>query len=754
MSDPLTLVLLAAASLLPTDLGTASGVRAIPARDAQPARRVHLAGVVTFCSPPHGFFYVQDDTAGVRVEWPRGDKTLFVGDRVEVWGVTAAGALMPEVQADLVRVTGKQRLPRPTAFDLTSDACAYLDGQWVEVEAVVQRAWATDAWLQLDLARGRGNAVATLPLQFPIKVLEAEKLRGAVVTVRGVCRTSTNAAGQVTGPARLFVSYLWEFEAVKPPPEDPFALPPTTARDLARFCPNPIEARLPVRVSGVVTLDQGGRQLYLQDDTGVVQVAYTNRAAVAVGQRVTAVGFPRLGADPVRLDNAHVRVNDAKPGALPAPHPGTIADGAAGKLDGRVVTFTGTVLDAGAQGGLLTATVAVDGMSFAAVFLDEGTAVEPGSRVEVVGVATRQPLDKFRPHTFAVIVRTGGLRVLEPPPRAADPPPWWTGRRVAYLSAGFVGLFLAGGAGATVFRLQVRRAAALARRETAEKEKLEGLLKLAAQLETVGRLTGGIAHDFNNLLTVINGCAALLEKEIGGDNDPPRAAKFAAAIRRAGEQAAALTRQLLVFSSHRAVALAPLDLNRALAGTLDILDRLLGDRITVALVTASDLRPAVAEAGLLSQVVFNLAVNAADAMPDGGTFTLTTCAGEPGWVRLTATDTGTGMTDEVKARAFERGFTTKGADKGTGLGLATVYGIVQRFGGRIRFTSARAAAPRSRSTCRRPTCPLCPRRRRSRWRSTPRAPNPPCARRRRSCCWWRTRRRYVNCSAMSSKRPG
>ncbi|MFM8271803.1 MAG: hypothetical protein ACKODX_05655, partial [Gemmata sp.] len=599
--DPLALVLLAAAAVAQLDRDTASGVRSLPVRVAQAERPVHLTGVVTFCPPPHGYFYVQDGTGGLRVEWPRADKHIKAGDRVEVQGVTTAGTFLPEVRAEkvLVRERNQFGVLRPVPFNLTLEDSAYLDGQYVEVEAVVQRAWATDKWLQLDLARGRGNAVATLPLPLPLTVREAERLSGAVVRVAGVCGASTRNR-QVVGPARLFVSKLSDFKVLQPPPAYPTALPLTAAADLTLFRPDPIAARLQVRVTGTVTIGGGGNltQLYLQDSSGVVYVFYTNRTAVQPGQKVSVVGFPRPGTDPARLENAHVRIINDSPLPFPDPVPASVADAVAGRLDGRIVTLAGTVLDTLVQGGYQTATLFADGVSFTAVFSDPNTPVAVGSRIEVSGVVNKQPLDKFRPHTFAVIVHSGKISVLEGPPPAPAPPAWWTGRRVAYLSAGFLTLFLAGGAGAAALRLQVRRATALARQQHDERQKLEGQLMLATRLK--------------------------LEREVSGYNDPAQATRLETALRRAGEEAAALTRQLLLFSRQRPIAPYPLGLNETVGAARDVLERVLGDRIAVRLVPGGGLPLALAEPADLYQVLLNLAANAADAMPGGGTFTLTT----------------------------------------------------------------------------------------------------------------------------------
>ncbi|HEY1190361.1 MAG TPA: response regulator [Gemmata sp.] len=670
--------------LVPPTLTTAREVRALP---AGAVRFVKLNGVVTFSPPSHDYFYLQDPSGGVRVEWAGGGRPPKPGDRAEVLGVAGPGAHLSKVQAVRARVTPGDRksLPPPERFNLTTDEAHYLDGQWVAAEAVLQSASVPDqTWLKIDLGRGRGTVTAYLPL--PAEGAKATARRGAVVRVRGVWQVGPRGAA----PPHLLVTDWDEVEVVRPP-DRPEALPLLTARALRQSRHDPIADRLPVRVCGVVTLSHPHKHLFLQDETGVVQVACSNRPEVLVGQRVTAVGFPRLGTAPARLEDAHVRVSDPTAGPLPAPHPATIAEALSGQLDGRVVSFTGRVLDSGPQGAWATATVLVDGVTFTAVFLDPEVVPEPGSRVEVVGVATREPLVALRPHTFAVVVRPGDLWVLEGPPVALPPlpaePGGWTRRRGAFVCGALGGLCLLGGAGATLMRLQARRAAALALRERAARVRLEQQLKLAARLEAAGRLAGSVAHDFNNLLTVINGCAVLLEHEIGGGPHPEKVRAFAAAIRRAGEQAATLTRQLLAFSRQRTEAPYPLDLNEVLGSATDMLERLLGDRIAVRTAPGAGLPLVVAEPGLLLQVLLNLAVNAADAMPAGGTFTLATGAPEPGWVRLTLADTGTGMSDEVKARVFEAGFTTKPAGKGTGLGLATVYGIVRGLGGRIGFTS-------------------------------------------------------------------
>ena len=231
-------------------------------------------------------------------------------------------------------------------------------------------------------------------------------------------------------------------------------------------------------------------------------------------------------------------------------------------------------------------------------------------------------------------------------------------------------------------------------RDITEHRALEERFRQAQRLESVGRLAGGVAHDFNNLLSVINGYSEMLLLRVD-PLDPIRA--DLQEVYDAGRRAAVLTQQLLAFSRRQLLKPELLDLNAVLADAGSLLRRLIGEDVELSL--RLDPLPArvCADVGQMHQVVMNLAVNARDAMPSGGQLVIQ-CANvaipegatspEPGlppgrYALLSVSDTGAGMTEEVKAHAFEPFFTTKGAGKGTGLGLATVYGIVEQSGGRI-----------------------------------------------------------------------
>ncbi len=226
-----------------------------------------------------------------------------------------------------------------------------------------------------------------------------------------------------------------------------------------------------------------------------------------------------------------------------------------------------------------------------------------------------------------------------------------------------------------------------------DRKHLADQLRVSQKMQAVGELAGGVAHDFNNLLMIVKGHAEMLLDRI----DSSSARHNLEQIQGATERAATLTRQLLAFSRKQVLQPKVLDLNDVVAGMIKMFSRVIGENIDLAFLPGSKLAPVKADPGQMEQVLLNLVVNARDAMPDGGRLTIETCNVEldsvsasqhpvmeaGNYVMLIVTDTGCGMDAGTQARIFEPFFTTKGQGKGTGLGLATVYGVVKQSGGFI-----------------------------------------------------------------------
>ncbi|MBZ5515556.1 MAG: response regulator [Acidobacteriia bacterium] len=231
-------------------------------------------------------------------------------------------------------------------------------------------------------------------------------------------------------------------------------------------------------------------------------------------------------------------------------------------------------------------------------------------------------------------------------------------------------------------------------RQISEREQIEQQLLQAQKMEAIGRLAGGIAHDFNNLLTIISGYGTLLLEQMGSE---AALRGHVEQIGNAAERAAMLTRQLLAFGRRQVLAPRILDLNTVVADMDKMLRRLIGEDIDLATLPDPEIGCVKADPGQIEQVIMNLAVNARDAMPHGGKLTIETANADldeayarehvavtPGpYVMLAVSDNGIGMDPPTLARIFEPFFTTKEVGKGTGLGLATVYGIVKQSGGNI-----------------------------------------------------------------------
>ncbi|MTW18826.1 response regulator [Rhodoplanes serenus] len=238
------------------------------------------------------------------------------------------------------------------------------------------------------------------------------------------------------------------------------------------------------------------------------------------------------------------------------------------------------------------------------------------------------------------------------------------------------------------------------RHEIAQRERAEAALAQSQKMEIIGQLTGGVAHDFNNLLTIIMGNVDILQRHLG-ENVPERLKRSVENAARGARRASALTQSLLAFARRQPLDPRPTDVNGLVGSMSEMLHRTFGEQIAVDLILADDLWKVSVDPNQLESAILNLAVNARDAMPNGGHLTIETANAEidpegaarevevlPGpYVVIAVSDTGIGMTRDVIAQAFEPFFTTKDIGHGTGLGLSQVYGFVKQSGGHVRIHS-------------------------------------------------------------------
>lgn len=242
---------------------------------------------------------------------------------------------------------------------------------------------------------------------------------------------------------------------------------------------------------------------------------------------------------------------------------------------------------------------------------------------------------------------------------------------------------------------ELAEANARLRAEVAERETAEAALRQSQKMEAIGSLTAGVAHDVNNVLMVVRGAAEVLKRRLA---HAPGHLRQVTAILRATERGAALTRRLLAFARQEALRPDVVDVDALLRSVSGLLGATLGEAVRIALDLAADLPPVFVDRAGLDHVVINLAINARDAMPAGGTLTFRTSRADiapgdaelaPGsYVVIDVCDTGTGMTEKVRARAFDPFFTTKPSGRGSGLGLSQVYGLLRQSGGTARISSA------------------------------------------------------------------
>jgi signal transduction histidine kinase len=682
-------------------LTTAAQVKSRTRRDDNRIYPVRLRAVVTLAEPDWSGITVQDSTAGIYVDMAD-DHVAHVklGVVVELEGFGVSGQFAPSIVSQSLRVVGHGALPAPRPF-WSSRVTGPDENARTRISGVVQ---SISKWhitgLTLTVAGDAGL--------IPVRIVQAdakrpvEELIDAEISAEGVASPIFDREHRIYG-FQVVAQTLDDVKVTRSAPGDRFAGPVIPIESILRFNPDrPLNHR--VKVAGTVVLRRNDA-LFVADETGGVQLRTYADAEVHVGDRVEAVGFPPI--QPARLALEEAVLRRVGSGRIPAAVDISADEATGGPYDARLVRLTAFLLSQRFPFGDHRLYLQAGRKQFVAILEHPQSSeflqsLQDGSLLQVTGVCVvdwdnTQALP--RPQTFHLLIPSpAGIRVVH---RAN----WWTlGRALIFLALMSV-VVLAVLAWVVVLRRRVASQTAQIRERMEREVRLQTRLEEAERLESLGRLAGGIAHDFNNLLTVINGYADLLLIRAGLSEF---SRKNVTEIRNAGKRAASLTLQLLAFSRKQVLQPRVLDLNSVALETEIMLRRLIGENIQLEVNLDPSACMARADPSQMTQVLMNLSVNARDAMPGGGTLTISTTQavlnghsngrawhpagpGEgpaPGpYVLLSVIDTGSGMDEATRAHIFEPFFTTKDVGKGTGLGLSTVFGIVRQSKGYIRVQS-------------------------------------------------------------------
>ena len=639
----------------------------------------YLRGIVTWSDPKAGFFFLQDMSGGVRVQYGnRSDPPPPPGRIVAALGVSTNGVFAPELELKDLNVQEIAAYPPRRLVTYEQAITGSEEGKRIEMRGYLRNVTRSGMWSQMELTTAGGEFTANISAEAPIATLV-----GSMVRVTGVCTAVSNAQRQLTG-VRLWVADAEAIEVEEPRSADPFTAPTRSVGSLRQFLAfHALDHH--VRLTGVVLYNKPGRYLYLQQDNAGLLVLHRDALPLAAGEWIEVVGLP--GRDGSRLVLREAVWRRAPPGRAPTPMRLEVPARLDADADGRLVTVRGRLHDHISDEGGHRLMIRAGDTLFEALVGDNATAALPrdGSVVELTGVYALEFDEYRRPRTFRLQLRDAGdIRVLEAPS-------WWTAQRALAIAGGFALCAALGIGWVVILRRRVRQQTAQIREQLENEARLNAELERATRLESLGVLAGGIAHDFNNLLTVIManlGLAAMDERVQAAAGD------IIADAERGARRAAELTQQLLTFAKggdpvRRAVALP--DVVREAAEFARH-----GSPVRCDIEVEPNLPPADVDRAQISRVVHNLVLNAAQAMSSGGVVALKLSAvdvadGAEGalragkYVKVTVRDDGPGIAAEHLARIFEPYFSTK--PKNNGLGLATVHSIVKRHQGLIRVQS-------------------------------------------------------------------
>lgn len=674
------------------ELTRVTQVRSLSSREASQGYPVRVVGTVTYSDPKNFEQYIQDDSAGIYINLNRNDILLASGQKVEITGFSGPGDYAPVIHATEVRVLGEGSLPEPRVSTFPMMLTGVEDSQWISLQGVIRGQIVVNNVPFLLMATG--DALVKLRLPDAGKPSAIAKCIDAAVEVHGVCKTIVNERRRLEG-VELHVPDWTQIEIKESPPDDPFKLTTHPINELSQFHSGNSGLHR-TRLQGLVTLRQPNGSFFLEDDSGGIRVEprdplpdqLTNQCVEVVGFPATVDGLPVLQEAMYRPLN---ELKSLAPKELMAESPLNE------ELHAALVWMDCRVLDHFESRRDERLTVQL-GSSVVDAFLQKTSEearlgkIPIGSVLRLTGVYLARLDEARKVQSFQMLLRSpGDVTVL-------SRPAWWTSSHVYWVLGGGFGVLLMAVAWIGLLHTQVNQRTHELRAEIEERKRLEVQLRQAQKMEAIGQLAGGVAHDFNNILLAILLHLGLLQDS----SDLPVDLRLSLQeLEKEANRAATLTRQLLLFGRRQVMIVKPLVLNEVVSNLLQMLRRLLGEHIQLTFRCECSGHRIEADAGMMEQVVVNLCVNARDAMPKGGNLTIH-CKGvvfdadaarhnpeaRPGqFVCLSVTDTGVGMDEQTLKRVFEPFFTTKGVGKGTGLGLATVYGIVKQHDGWVEVES-------------------------------------------------------------------
>lgn len=650
-------------------LKTIRNVRVLSSEQAAKAIPVSVEGVVTHANPIIGDFFIDDGTAPIYVS-PGNWKNISAGDRVRLTAVSSAGGFAPCLVARAVEKIGTAPLPYPQPYDLSLDDSRWLDAHYVQCWPVIESVSESGTYTVLRASTTKGAVVLLIP--GPQNAEKARALLQLPVRARGVCVPSFSERKVANRPARIFVQSLDDIVALPQAAVDLSSDRTTLLGSLFHFIPDAHPQTRRVRTLGTITAVRDAKTLYIRDATSAARVHLLNAGKFEPGDVVEILGMLVIEKESLTLERSSANKTDSI--APPKPTPLGIRQALSDSHTYDYAELNGllsNLRDEGDNKSLLLN----DGPAHLEVLLPKSfdlTRFAPGSHLAATGI-----LVPGTENTAHLLVNdSAAVRLLAPPP----PAPFWNSDRITVVFIGALAFVLIAGTWVYTLRRRVLQQTELLQAQFQRQSLLEAQMRQSQKLEALGRLAGGIAHDFNNLLTVIIGSSELLKLDQHIQKD---SAELVSNIHKAGDRAAALTRQMLVFSRGRPVTLSPMELNAAVDDSAKMVSRLIGEHIQVRVILAKESTRVLASEDLINQILMNFGANARDAISDKGTITIATSILPGDRVRLTFADNGHGMDAATKERIFEPFFTTKEVGKGTGLGLATVFGIVKTLGAEI-----------------------------------------------------------------------